>query len=432
MIRWVPVWVFVGAYSLLCMVGSVMLLWRVEPLASAFEGYFTKIPVMAADERRTLLIILFGGPCAFVLGYWIVVRVVRSFDFFVDLKETDVGRSAVFANVVFYALLVWSGWSLYRGGAFSRLHTWADLPSWVHSRLALFSSLSFFEFVNLYVFLPTAAALVVLAVKPRNALDHMIRWLPTLLTLGVNVLLYQKKPAILSALLVGMALWLSKLLRRPARLARHMTIAAACCVALVAVYFLFFLPLALMNWGAPTHADIVTMFRDAMSYAGVILFTRIPGPALHYPIVFPKQHPFYNLDLGQDILGFGSIPDDNHVVWRVMYPVDPGVGAAPFNFVLYSQGGVAVSLVGAAIVGALIAGCWTLAVSSRGGINLRSLLGALLLLFTIHLTIDSLRNSVIVSYGFIWGGLMVLVVYLIESTLIRARIVRHLNGFALR
>jgi hypothetical protein len=140
--------------------------------------------------------------------------------------------------------------------------------------------------------------------------------------------------------------------------------------------------------------------------------------------VFPRQQPFYNLDLGQDILGFGTMPDDNHVVWRVLYPTDPGVGAAPFNFVLYSQGGIAVSLIGSAVLGALIAVCWALAVASRGGINVRSLAGSLLLLFTIHLTIDSLRNTAIVSYGFVWGGLFVLAVYLIETFLITARLLR--------
>jgi hypothetical protein len=420
MIRWIPVWVFVGAYLVLCMIGSVVLLWRIEPLAGAFEHHFNKIPVMTEEERRTFLITLFGGPCAFTLGYWVVARVVRNFELSVDFRDTDVGRSAVFANLVFYALLAWSVWSLHAGGAFSRLHTWTDLPSWVHSRWALFSSLNFFQFVNIYMFLPTAAALVVLAVKPRNMLEHAIRWLPTLLTLGVDVLLYQKKPALLTVLSSGGALWLSKLLLRPDRLTRHAAAAGASCVALIAAYFALFLPQTLTNWVDPGRRA-----GDVIGYAAVALVTRIPEPALHYPIVFPKQHPFYNLDLGQDILGFGSMPDDNYVVWRVMYPDAGGGGAAPFNFVLYSQGGVLVSLIGTAVVGALVAACWGLAVASRGGINLRSLLGVLLLLFTIHLTIDSLRNSAIVSYGFIWGGLLVFFVYLIETLLIKARIIRN-------
>jgi hypothetical protein len=424
MIRWIPVWVFVGAYLVLCVIGSVVLLWRIEPLASAFERHFNKIPIMTGEERSTMLVLLFGGPCAFVVGYWIVTRIVSRVEFSVDFQDTDASRSAIFANLVFYALLAWGVWSLYRGGAFSRLHTWSDLPSWVHSRWALFSSLNFFQFVNMYMFLPSAAALVVLAVRPRNVLEHAIRWMPTLLTLGVDVLLYQKKPALLTLLLSAGALWLSKLLRRPDRLARHVVVAAASCAVLVAAYFALFLPPVLINWANPTHADTSTMLREAMSHAAVALFTRIPEPALYYPIVFPKQHPFYSIDLGQDILGVGSMPDDNYVVWRVMYPNDAGGGAAPFNFVLYSQGGIAVSLIGTAAVGALVAVCWALAVASRGGINLRSVLGVLLLLFTIHLTIDSLRNSAIVSYGFIWGGVLVVAVYLIETLLIRIRIIR--------
>jgi hypothetical protein len=425
MIRWIPVWVFVGAYLLLCVVGSMMLLWRVEPLAGAFEYYFNKIPVMAEEEKRTFLVLLFGGPCAFAFGYWIIVRALGRVPFAIDFRDTDIGRSAVFANLVFYALLAWGASSLYAAGGFARLHTWSDLPNWVYSRWALFSSLNFFQFVNMYMFLPTAAALVVLAVKPRNALEHLMRWLPTVLTLGVDILLYQKKPALLTLLSSGGALWLSTLLPRSDRLVKHVAVAAVSGVAVVTAYFALFLPPIVMNWADPTRADVPVQIQYQTSYAATALLTRTPEPALHYAIVFPKRHPFYNLDLGQDILGFGSMPDDNHVVWRVMYPNAGGGGAAPFNFVLYSQGGIAVSLIGTAVVGALVALCWLLAVSSRGGINFRSLTGVLLLLFMIHLTIDSLRNSAIVSYGFIWGGLLVFAVYLIETILIRTGIIKR-------
>ena len=363
----------------------------------------------------------------------------------------------MFANIVFYALLLWSLWSLSSGGAFSLLYTWSGYDDWVRARWTLFSSLSFFEFANIYMFLPTAAALVVLAIKPRGALDHGLRWLPTVLTLGVDLMIFQKKPLLLTLLSSGGALWLSAVLSRRAGLARDVMIAAVSCATLVTLYFALVLtPYLLTQWGV--HSELIAGRKPpsgtaqqemaerlgfgrgrapveppprpfgrppqliAADYAALSLIMRTPGPALYYPVVFPRQHPFYNLDLGQDILGIGSMPDDNHVVWRAMYPGIAGGAAAPFNFVLYSQGGIAVSLLGAAVVGALAALCWLLALSSSGGVNIRSLLGVLLLLFTMHLSIDSLRNTAIVSYGFIWGGAFVLAAYAIENLLLKARI----------
>jgi hypothetical protein len=459
MIRWLPVWAYLATYSVLCVIGSVLLFWHVEPFISAFEQFSgARVPAMTEEQGATFLIILFGGPAAFAIGYGLVIRAFGGGKLSVDFADRDVGRFPLLANALFYALLLWSLWSLYSGGAFSLLYTWSGYTDWVHARWTLFSSLNFFEFANIYMFLPTAAALVVLAIKPRRALDHATRWLPTLLTLGVDLMIFQKKPFLLTLLSSGGALWLSAVLSRPERIARYTAVAALACATLLIAYgFLVLTPYLLTQWGIhgeliagrepPSRAAQQDMAERlgfgrgravveppppvlgrtppmlAADYAALSFLMRTPGPALYYPVMFPHRHPYYNLDLGQDILGFGSMPDDNHVVWRAMYPDTAGGATAPFNFVLYSQGGTAVGLIGTAVVGALVALCWVLALWSRGGVNTRSLLGVLLLLFVMHLSIDSLRNTSLVSYGFIWGGAFVLAAYVIENLLIRARIV---------
>jgi hypothetical protein len=458
MMRWLPVWAFGAAYAFLCVAGSVLLFWQIDPFFRAFEEFSgTKVPAMDPGQRATFLIILFGSPVAFAAGYGLAIRWLGHRRLSIDFGDTDVGRWPLLANVMFYGLLAWSLWSLRSGGAFSLLYTWSGYEDWVRARWMLFSSLSFFEFANIYMFLPTAAALVVLAIKPRSALDHVARWLPTALTVGVDLLIFQKKPLLLTLLSSGGALWLSAVLTRRPRLARQVAIAAMSCAILLALYAALVLtPYLLTQWGV--HSELIAGRQPqsgaaqqeiaeklgfgrgrspvepsprpfgppprlvATDHAALSLIMRTPGPALYYPVVFPRQHPFYNLDLGQDILGFGAMPDDNHVVWRAMYPDMAGGAAAPFNFVLYSQGGIAVSVLGAAVLGALVGTCWVLALSSSGGINVRSLLGVLLLLFAMHLSIDSLRNTALVSYGFVWGGAFVLVAYAIENFLIRARI----------
>ena len=78
--------------------------------------------------------------------------------------------------------------------------------------------------------------------------------------------------------------------------------------------------------------------KAVLLYSVMAPLTRTSAPAIYYSIVFPERHEFYGLDIGQDILGFGRMPDDNRVVWDHMYPGSPGGAvSAPFQFVSYSQ-----------------------------------------------------------------------------------------------
>ncbi len=88
--------------------------------------------------------------------------------------------------------------------------------------------------------------------------------------------------------------------------------------------------------------------------------------------VFPDLHPYFPLDLGQDILGFGAMPNDNLIIWNKMYPDMPGVVAAPFNFVLYSQGGLFVTFAMSAMVGTIIGFFWAVVLRSRATTALRA------------------------------------------------------------
>ncbi len=107
------------------------------------------------------------------------------------------------------------------------------------------------------------------------------------------------------------------------------------------------------------------------------------------------------------------MPDDNIVVWNAMNPTEPGGNvAAPYQFPLYSQIGLAGSLIGNLVVGLLLGLLWRVAVSRIRGREAASTFGALVVLLAIYLAIDSVRNSILVSYGVIWGigalGLMVI------------------------
>ena len=138
-------------------------------------------------------------------------------------------------------------------------------------------------------------------------------------------------------------------------------------------------------------------------YAALSPITRTAAPALFYPAIFPDERRFYGLDVGQDVLGVGSMPDDNIVVWQVMNPEINGTTVAPFQFAFYSQVGVLRALLLCAATGLLLAALWRLARHPRLRAEWRALAGALVLLWSVYLAIDSMRNSTLVSYGVLWG-----------------------------
>src|SRR5260370_135028 len=136
-------------------------------------------------------------------------------------------------------------------------------------------------------------------------------------------------------------------------------------------------------------------------YAFLAPITRTSAPALYYAIIFPRFHPYFGLDLGQDVVCSRKIgchglrmPDDNIVVWDYMNPtVHGGTIAVPFQFVLYSQVGVAGAVIGSLAVGGLLAIASLLVLRPRGADVSSSLWATLVILRAIYLAIDSPRNT---------------------------------------
>jgi len=146
--------------------------------------------------------------------------------------------------------------------------------------------------------------------------------------------------------------------------------------------------------------------------------------ALSYPVVFPHRHDYFHLDLGQDILGIGAMPDDNIVVWNYLNPTAPGgTTSVAYQFVLYSQIGTLGAVGASLIVGFLLALAWRL--SQLPARPTSTLVGSMVLLLATYLAIDSLRNSVVVSYGVVWGLLFVASTVLLTKIVASVRVGRH-------
>ena len=171
----------------------------------------------------------------------------------------------------------------------------------------------------------------------------------------------------------------------------------------------------------PGKAGIVVSFdrsakpsasgRAVLMYVFFAPLIRTSVPSIAYSALFPYRLPYYRLDLGFDILGFGRMPDDNLAVCDYLWPNQKGSIAVPFHFVLYSQGGVLVALLGAFLVGGFVSVCWYPISASERPSVLGSLLAAVVLTYAWLISIDSLRNNTLESYGMIWAVVLLAVLY---------------------
>ena len=425
--RYAPLAVFGLVYLLSCLVGAVLLIVDYAPFVALFE-YFsgTEAPDLSAAETRTNVLLLVVAPLALTAGYILGSRLPSRV---LDAEPPRERREPVWwlPPLTFSVLAAVALVSLVRAGAFGRTASWIDFGTWVQARSANFERISFFEFVNLYLLVPLAAAWVLVSGQVGTPRQVLLRAIPVPIALALSLFLFSRK-AVVTALLIVLFAWAIEAARARFRHLRVLILSATLFLAasytalvVVPVYAEASKTAKQAALQANTAADPVRAARlDRISdtfglhnrrkalvlYAALSPLTRSSAPALSYPVVFPRRHDYFHLDLGQDILGIDAMPDDNIVVWNYLNPTTPGgTTSVPYQFVLYSQirtlGAIGASL----IVGFLLALAWRL--SQLPARPTSTLLGSMVLLLATYLAIDSLRNSVVVSYGVVWGLLFV-------------------------
>jgi hypothetical protein len=449
--RYLPLIVFAVVYALSCVLGAVLIIAGYDPFIALFE-YFsgTHVPSLTSAQRTTDLLLLIVAPLLLCAGYAAVTEFRRPRGRTDDTANTREDHP-VAAQIVFWILAGGGIASLAAGGALGRAHSWLDYGSWIHARAANFQNLTFAEFVNLYVLVPTAAAWVVVATPSDTILRKLARWVPPAIAVLFTLLLYMRKAAIVVILLVAFA-WMIDLRQRRRRGMPYLV--AGTVIAVGVLYFAVVVaPVyskashAVAQAHAATattpaaHSDATvtkpqlkalgkkvgfhTRRESLLIYALASPLTRSSAPALWYPVIFPTHHPYFHLDVGVDILGVGTMPDDNIVVWNYLNPNLPGgTEMVPYQFVLYSQGGTAMAIGLSLLVGALLALLWRGTQALRVPAPWNALLGGLTMLLAVYIALDSLRNSTLVSYGVIWGFLFVgvaIVVTRIASRFVGAR-----------
>lgn len=432
MLRYAPVWVHLFVYVVTCLIAATVFYFDYKPVV-VFVEYFSGAIIpkeYTFHEAVVLWALLLGAPFLFTLGFSVAMQVRISAAF--PLLRKIVGRSdhavpAWMPMLLFVTAAGVGGYDLLRAGAFAKLMVWGDYGAWVEARWALFSTLGYFNFVNLYLILPVSAAWLILSIHGNGWKALAKRLIPLAIVVVLTLLLFQKKALIVSLIIILGAVFLHKGLLGP--WARRTTWVLVAATGLLSTVYFSLVVFPIYSEASKTASQVfvpsevdpkllalgeeinsmVGSSRGAhiFAYAALAPMTRTSLPAMHYPVVFPERHPYYGLDFGQDILGFGGMPDDNLVIWKHMYPSLPGAAGAPYQFALYSQVGVAWALMLCFIMGVVLGVMWKIILADDISRVWRSLMGSVLILFSIYLAIDSIRGSLLASYGLIWAWLFI-------------------------
>jgi hypothetical protein len=421
--RYAPLVVFGAVYTLSCLLGALLLIAEYDAFVSLFE-YFsgTEAPQLSPAQARTNLLLLIAAPLALAAGYVACIQLpARQLASQRPRRRTTIEPPHWLPAIAFAVLALIGFASLVRAGALGRTQSWLDYGAWVESRSENFARLTFFEFVNLYILVPSAAAWVLISTVPATRTQALLRLIPIPITVALSLLLFTRK-AVLTAVLIVLFAWMIDAVAR-GRAVRKLIFSG---VALFAALYVALVAVPVYSEASRTTdeaaratastdpeqerrlAEIGEAFnlenrrRALVIYSVLSPLTRSSAPALYYPIVFPKEHEYFRLDVGLDIIGFGSMPDDNIVVWNHLNPDTPGgTTMVSYQFVLFSQIGTLGAIAASLAVGFLLALAWRLSQIPARATS--ALLGSMVLLLATYLAIDSLRNSVVVSYGVIWG-----------------------------
>lgn len=498
---YVPLWVFLAAYIFTCLIGSVLVLINYHPFIAEYElGTGTLVPKLTSLQVWQNLSLLFLAPALLCVGYIFTYKYSFLTRFIQNkiplyLKQ-PISVSPLWANAIFYSLAFIALTHLIRAGSFASLGDWLDYGQWVLARWQMFENIGFFAFVNIYTLVPISAVLVFLTAKPTSRIEQCLRWLPFVITVFIEMLVFQRKSVMLMEF-IAITSTVAFLAKDANNIPFIKKLACLAPIIMLATYLvLLLIPMALPGGGgvanqitsdkmsqlAAKGKNFSTLEKDLKQYtknsntdkhqlkhspvmsepnkdnknikigtpvkttpsSNHIISTerlsyishldrwgwmqhaialsklsimaplgRTSVPSLYYPTVFPEQHAFYGLYYGQNIFGYGHMPDDNVVVWHYMKPGIPGAITAPFHFVLYSQVGLLGALCGSLLMGCLLAFAWKIAQNEIIPQPWASLFSSMVLMLALYISIDALHNSVLVSYGVSWGLFFILGMWII-------------------
>ena len=435
------------------LIGLILLLFGPDmywKLTYTFTGQ--TLPDVYWKDLFIIIALVVGSLLFFTTGYWLGVKWSKRFKdnsaLFPDTKRSVV---RVMSNILFW---LFCGFSLIRlwsivgiGGVLD----WLAHNAFICRRFEVMAALSFKEFIMIYSLIPLFLAISVIGdLRNRNYIYLLLKCVCLVI---VNLYIFQKRPLANSILIVVFTVFTYFFVGKTPKMRISKRLLPIVALIVLGIYLIYDVGIILttresqnevyvsateqvdLNALAPKNSSNPSqsspsqrklfrsftleeewlhvpkfVFTNMMAFVGLI--NRTAFSSICYVVVFPKYLDYYPLDLGLDMLGIGTMPDDALQVYAILNPQNPnGSTAAPFFTVLYSQGGLAVAFVGALVVGVCFGLFWEMLLRKREIGTCGAALGGLALFFAVSLAMAGGRDSLLSSYGVIWPVIVLCLFY---------------------
>ncbi len=445
--KWFPVIIFLTVLFFTNILGLILLLFGPDEywkMSYTFSGQ-TLPDVSMNDFSRiiminviSILMLLLG----FFIGNLITKRIKKNY------MEIRMNQKHFFVIDLIFLLL--SGYIIFKMFSILDIRSivdWLDYNSFIHSRVLMMNSLSFNDFVIIYSILPLLFCLSIPNMLGKKR--YLFVGLKSIFLVFINLYIFQKRPLICTILLICFFIMSYYIMAKlHTKLFQVAKISALILLALYIIYLsgvyantlgdssgiyikatekVNMLPISSIETNTNHESSVFKTFalegqsmkvsafvsNNLMSLAG--LFNRTAYASIAYTVIFPKYHTYYPIDLGLDIVGMGTMPDDNQYVWKILNPsaTESGSTDAPFFIILYSQGGILVSSVGSFIVGLCFGFFWNILLKKEKINVFQAGFSTLICLLSAYLSIGGGRNSLLSAYGLIWPLLIMIIIYMI-------------------
>lgn len=383
---------------------------------------------LTSSKHDTFLMVLLIPPVAFVTSYVLTNSFFKKRKIpFVFEEESNFKLLVSFWAISFVMAIV----ALKRADAFENAATWlASYDEWIAARYKVLTTIGVYEFVNIYILLPTLT--VIISLKTYAKTNKLIMSLAILIpAVVIEMLVFQKRPLMIFLLIYLASFVIYK------KSFKYLFAGALSILFIFLVYLLLVLLPSLeikkTKLVSPNKVDAgkqekvlakrefrknATQLVNEMKFTERVsvsaigsLFFRVSLPALFYVQAYPEIYPYEEFHYPFK----ANSPTDNVDVYKLMWPGHNwGNASAPANFIFYSQVGVWGSILCFVVLGCFTGICWNY---FKQGVPSpeRIVQSSLLLIFMMYITMDSFVNSISTSYGIMWGLALVQFILIITS-----------------
>ncbi len=131
----------------------------------------------------------------------------------------------------------------------------------------------------------------------------------------------------------------------------------------------------------------------------------------YYVEIFPDLHPFIGLDWTY-FFPFKNSFNEGKFLWRFLngnFAADGGASVVPFQYSIFSRAGLLSAFLVSGLVGLLLGGIWGL-ISKIAAEDYKILFQAIICIFFVYLSIDTLKSSLYAGYGMVVWAVIVFII----------------------